>query len=185
MEWEILLQGCARAVMGYLVCVLLLAFACVASGFLLPGCNNTRAAVLECVEQLLDLDHNGVITPVEVAVALKTSFTFVPAYLTWQLVMNCDMNSDGVLTIADWNANPSNITCLPTQNCINIACSVCVQNGFTQAVRALPKDHDSPKHLPAAGTAQHKVRRSHLETEPEQVRAVVREVMEEMQERTQ
>ena len=159
--------------------VLVLALVGAASALVLPGCNNTRPAVLECIQQLLDLDHNGIITPVDVAVALATRFTFVPEWLTWQLIMRCDMNEDGVLTIADWNANPSNITCLPTQNCVNIACSVCVQNGFVQQQVRTPDVHAQP------ASVQHKVHRVIHKPKPEQVKAVEHEVLQEMERRKQ
>ena len=135
-----------------------------------PSCNNTRAAVLECVEQLLDLDHNGQITPVEVAVALQTTFVFVPEWLTWQLVMRCDLDEDGVLTIDDWNANPMNITCLPTQNCINIACSVCTQNGFVQTKR------QSVQPTPPLGVPPNNIHRIVPKRTPEQMRLLENEV---------
>jgi len=109
-----------------------------AEGIQTAACDNTRMAVLECIHTLLDLDHDERITPVEVAVALETTFTFVPTYLTWQLVMQCDLDEDGVLTMDDWAFSPPNATCLPTQNCLNIACNVCVQNGFVQTKRAPP-----------------------------------------------
>jgi hypothetical protein len=151
-----------------------------ASATTYASCNNSRAAVLECVEQLLDLDHNGQITPVEVAVALRTTFTFVPDWLTWQMVMRCDLNEDGVLTMDDWNVNPMNMTCLPTPNCLSIACSVCVQNGFVQSKRSIPQG--APQHQqPSSDSAPvHNVRRDLNGRGPEEVRAIVREVMEEM-----
>jgi hypothetical protein len=102
------------------------------------GCNRTRAAVLECIHALFDLDGNGIITPVIADVAISR-LSYVPAGLTWQFVMRCDLNEDGVLTMADWNMTSPNVTsCLPTQNCLDIACNVCVQNGFAQAQRSDP-----------------------------------------------
>jgi hypothetical protein len=101
-----------------------------------PGCDGARTTVLECIQQLFDLDHNGEITPVEAAVALGgQTFTDVPAGLTWQFVMQCDLDEDGVLTMADWEQVPPNATCLPTQNCLDIACDVCARNGFVQSKR--------------------------------------------------
>jgi len=120
--------------LAWLVCVLVLG----ASALTVPNCDATRPTVLECVQELLDLDHNGIITPVEIAVALQTTFTFVPDFLTWQFVMRCDLNEDGVLTMADWTIPPPNMTCLPTQNCLDIACSICAQNGFVQTKRQAP-----------------------------------------------
>jgi len=109
------------------------------------GCDGTRAAVLECATQLFDLDHNGEITPVEAAVALGgETFTEVPAGLTWQFVMLCDVNDDGVITIEDWQQVPPNATCLPTQNCLDIACSVCAANGFVQSKRREPVQQQQP-----------------------------------------
>jgi hypothetical protein len=116
----------------------ILVFVVATTGLNLPTCSGTRNAVLECAQQLFDLDHNGIITPAEVAVALQTTFSFVPDYLTWQFVMRCDLNEDGVLTIEDWQFIPPNATCLPTQNCLNIACSICAQNGFVERKRDSP-----------------------------------------------
>jgi len=167
--------------MSSILFLFLLACASVTWGAIPPGCNNTRAAVLECIEQLLDSDHNGQITPVEVAVALQTSFTFVPEWLTWQLVMRCDLNEDGVLTMEDWNANPMNMTCLPTQNCINIACSVCVQNGFSQSKRS---PGPQPQSVPI-GVPPGNIHRVPLKRTPEQVRLLEREMEAELQRQAQ
>jgi hypothetical protein len=177
--------GAKDGIMRGLVVVLLLLIG-FASGTTFAGCNNTRAAVLECVEQLLDLDHNGQITPVEVAVALRTTFTFVPDWLTWQMVMRCDLNEDGVLSMEDWNINPTNITCLPTPNCINIACSVCVQNGFSQTKRGITPEQQQHPHPSVPGAESplsptpHNVHRDVSSRRPEEVIALVREVMAEM-----
>jgi hypothetical protein len=117
------------------------------------GCNRTRAAVLECIELLFDLDSNGVITPVEADVAISR-LAFVPAGLTWQFLMRCDLDEDGQLTMADWNVTVSNtttITCLPTQNCLDIACNFCSANGFVQSSRDAPQPgpqaHPPPANL--------------------------------------
>lgn len=105
-----------------------------------PGCDGTRETVLECIRQLFDLDHDGVITPVEAAVALGgQTFSDVPAGLTWQFVMRCDMDEDDVLTMDDWMQAPPNATCLPTQNCLDIACDICARNGFVQPTRQAPQ----------------------------------------------
>lgn len=146
-----------RRVMWAAVISVFLVLSVPTQGIQTVGCNNTRAAVLECVSQLLDLDHDGTVTPVEVAVALSTTFTFVPDWLKWQFVMRCDMNSDGVLDMLDWAFNPPNRTCLPTQNCLNIACSVCSQNGFVQAKRAAS---EQPPPLPASAFEQKTVWRT-------------------------
>jgi len=121
-----------------------------------PTCNNTRGAVLECASALFDLDHNGIITPIEVNVAIST-FAYVPVGLTWQMVMRCDMNGDSVLTMDDWLFGPPNATCLPTQNCLNIACNICIRNGFTQARTAAAAAALPAKHVPASDTPHSKV----------------------------
>ena len=119
----------------WIVVVAFVTFASLVSAVIFPGCDGTRAAVFECIQQLLDLNHNGEITAAEASVALSR-MTYLPSNLNWEFVMLCDMDEDGVLTIADWNENPSNRTCLPTPNCLNIACDTCVRNGFTQSKRA-------------------------------------------------
>jgi len=86
------------------------------------------------------LDHDGVITPVEAAVALGgQTFSDVPPGLTWQFVMRCDLDEDDVLTMDDWMQAPPNATCLPTQNCLDIACDICARNGFVQPTRQAPQ----------------------------------------------
>lgn len=165
----------------YLLLLLLLVLASspCASGLTFAGCNNTRAAVLECIEQLLDLDHNGQITPVEAAVALRTTFSFVPEWLTWQLIMRCDLNEDGVLSMDDWNANPVNITCLPTPNCLAIACSVCVQNGFAQTKRSMTEEEFPPFPLDD-GEKKHRVRRPLDMSSLNEIREAARQIIQEM-----
>ena len=117
-----------------------LATLCCVLGLQTPGCDGTRETVLACIRQLFDLDHDGVITPVEAAVALGgQTFSDVPPGLTWQFVMRCDMDEDDVLTMDDWMQAAPNATCLPTQNCLDIACDICARNGFVQPTRQAPQ----------------------------------------------
>jgi len=143
-------------------------------GITFANCDCTRGAVLECIQFLFDADHDGIITPVEVAVALQTKLSFVPDYLTWQFIMRCDLDEDGVLTMDDWTMMPPNITCLPTQNCVTIACSVCVQNGFVQTNRPPP-----PTLPPGAREAPKSI---HRVPHPEQADALRKKYARELQE---
>jgi len=133
-------MGTSKPSMAWPVLLALLFLAGQHAGLALtPGCDARRDTVLECLQQLLDLNHDGQITAVEVNVALNSVFTFVPDWLTWQYVMRCDFDGDGVLTRAEWEVdNPYNATCLPTQNCLDIACIVCARNGFVQSKRNAP-----------------------------------------------
>ena len=102
-----------------------------------PSCDNSREAIVQCASELIDINHDNRLTIGEIEYALSNMVGLPGPNVNVTLFMKCDMDDDGVLTMDDWN-HP-NSTCLPTYNCLLIACLVCTRNGFVMDFPAATK----------------------------------------------
>lgn len=99
-----------------------------------PGyikCDNSRDAVFQCAQQLLDLNSDGQITISEAETALSQLVGLPGPNVNATFLMRCDMDGNDILTLYDWN-HP-NSTCVPTEGSRAIVCDVCVRNGFVMS----------------------------------------------------
>lgn len=75
------------------------------------GCKvNTRDDYLDCFSRYFDLNHDDIITPLEIDTSVANNFNMTEP-LTFNgamIIQHCDMNNDSVLTVAgDWNNQTS------------------------------------------------------------------------------
>lgn len=104
-----------------------------------PACDASQNAILECFKFIFDANHDDVVTFEEVDQRYAAGIKGVPGpFKDAQVIKNCDIDKDGNLTMADWDS--PNRTCLAYPGATNIACSVCVINGFVMT----PPDYFVP-----------------------------------------
>lgn len=87
----------------------------------LGRCPVERDKLLECFERLVDYNHDNAITASEIDSFLLN--TPMNQRLTGTMILKmCDINKDGVLTIADWTPPEA---CLRSPEKINLMCKLC------------------------------------------------------------
>lgn len=99
------------------------------------ACPVPRSVLISCFRNLLDKDHNNIITEYELDKFLESekAYTCLPANLVNELagktiINTCDMNNDGQLSIYDWSVHHN--SCINTKERIELICNICVQCGW-------------------------------------------------------
>lgn len=103
----------------------------------------TRDSLVQCLEQLVDADHDGNVTAVEIdAFFANQTALGTGSCLPWNMttytaqingtiiVQQCDTNQDGGLTAA------ADTSCLQTPMARDYLCRLCVRCGWTPPVIA-------------------------------------------------
>jgi len=97
--------------------------------------------VLGCVSQLFDANDDDVITAAEIdagVLALNGTDTaqFYTGVNSTGVLMYCDLDLDGQLTMNDWNNSTREETsmCLQHPLYYNIMCWVCADNGYNHTI---------------------------------------------------
>ena len=95
------------------------------------GCPVVRDRLITCFEQLIDLNHDSIITAADIDHFVMTSTCINPRvhdYVTGEKILKmCDTNNDGLLTLTDWTA-PNACLQGPAEK-INLVCEACQRCG--------------------------------------------------------
>lgn len=99
-------------------------------------CPNGVSDMFDCMDQLVDANHDGKLEEAEIDAALASAqnYTQVLNGMTgagW--IAACDYDGSGFLNMTDWDnhLNMPNNTCLPSMNWCAMVCLVCSKNGWT------------------------------------------------------
>lgn len=79
-----------------------------------------RDSLLPCLQLKLDPNSDGTVTLSELGAAIPSRYA--SRYSAESLMHLCDVNKDGVLTMADWNTNTS---CLISPKVVNFVHKLC------------------------------------------------------------
>jgi hypothetical protein len=127
--------------MRFTVIFALFAFAVMALAVTVPPhvCPGERDNLLGCFSQLIDGDQDGNITVAELDFAfgnltcLPTNSEFTSLYNSTYVMNVCDVDSDGVLSMADWTADNA---CLKDNTpAIDYVCRMCYLCGYEPLVK--------------------------------------------------
>jgi len=95
------------------------------------ACPVSRDKLVLCFSQLVDLNQDSIITATEIDFFLDHQQCIdsnIAHHISGQMVINtCDMNKDGILSIADWTRIDA---CIQTQHNIDYMCTICVSCGW-------------------------------------------------------
>ena len=110
-------------------------------------CPNGESDIFNCMDTLIDANHDGTLTLQEITDALSAvtqEVDLAERFPADMWISGCDFNGDGVLTMADWNhpQRTRNSTCLSEPVYCGIFCFMCTKNGWSPppATRKLEKD---------------------------------------------
>jgi len=93
-----------------------------------------RDDYLSCFSEKFDLNHDSIITQNEIDTVLNT--TIYPLTYGSNVIANCDMNNDGVLTVAgDWNNQTSCLKNYMWNLNAFLVCDICVSLNWTIPVK--------------------------------------------------
>jgi hypothetical protein len=90
------------------------------------NCDKSDEAFLRCFTQLFDQNHDGRVTFTELGTVFRYHIKY-NANMTPEIMMQADLNHDGVLDMQDWN-NPARTFYKEDMHKIG-ACVVCRRNG--------------------------------------------------------
>ncbi len=97
------------------------------------ACPTGRDNLIQCFRSLLDSNKDSTITVSEIDYYLRTQTCLprsVSEHITGTTIMNtCDLNRDGVLTLADWT--PLN-ACVTKPRTAELICNLCVRCGWNE-----------------------------------------------------
>lgn len=95
-------------------------------------CPTARDNLLQCFRELLDTNKDSTITVGEIDSFLATQTCInkkITDHLSGEILIHtCDINHDGVLTVADWTASNSCVT-MPGRE--DLVCELCKKCGWS------------------------------------------------------
>jgi len=100
-----------------------------------PGaCPGDRESLLQCFDQLLDLNHDGNLTVTELdagfanfTAILPSQTAFTDQYNSTFIMNACDIDQDGILSPADWSHADA---CLQWAPSVDYICRLCYIAGW-------------------------------------------------------
>jgi hypothetical protein len=108
----------------------------------IANCNKADIALFRCVDQLVDTNHDGVLTPGEISLALQHRIPN-PAGLTLEFVMQMDYNLDGVIDMVDWSNSTRRF--YKDEITKDMACFFCRNNGVNMDLNSNTKKSVTPQ----------------------------------------